>query len=53
MDGEVKKSHDKMSKLHDELGAETFESWRHEHSKEILTTEQHRAVEEAHKTVPS
>ena len=53
MDGEVQKSYSKMAALHDELGATTFDAWRNEHSKEILTKEQHLAVEEAQKDVPS
>ena len=52
MNGEVQKSHAKMSELHAELGADMFESWRAEHAKEALTKEQSRAVEKAHQSVP-
>ncbi|KAK2191052.1 hypothetical protein NP493_60g01025 [Ridgeia piscesae] len=36
MSEEVCKSERKMSDLHMELGAETFESWRNEHAAEVL-----------------
>ena len=52
MNGEVEKSHAKMSALHAELGVDMFEAWRAEHAKEALTEEQSRAVEKAHKSAP-
>ena len=53
MNGEVDKSHAKMSKLHQELGSETFDAWRNEHASEILTEQQRQAVERAHESIPS
>ena len=44
---EVEKSHAKMNKLHEELGAERLTAWRQEHSAEVLTHQQARLVEAA------
>ena len=49
MNSEVQKSHEKMAKLHDEIGADIFAQWRNEHSAEVLTKPQREAVENAHR----
>ncbi len=53
MSAEVAKSHQKIEKLHGELGAETFASWRSEHAAEVLLPQQVAAVELASHSAPT
>jgi len=45
MNHEVAKSHAKLDKLHNELGAERMAEWRQEHSAQVLTPQQQQLVE--------
>ena len=47
MSVEVKKSQEKMSKLHAELGTTIFQEWRREQGSEVLSPEQQMALERA------
>ena len=47
MSMEATKSQAKVAKLHAELGKDTFDSWRTEHSSEVLTPYQAAAVNRA------